>query len=155
MGIRALFIAAVAIGVGPIAGPALAEESLSVGVAPFERVAGPGQNVPDVATRLAQRLGTQGIEKVVGPSELGADPTAAPKPEEVSAWGDAASVANIVVGRTTRLGRSLSVDARVIEELPRTVGPIANRYYIVQEPAQDVGDLLLNPRVVVDLNLPG
>lgn len=115
MGIRALFIAVLAIGVGPIAGPASADESLSVGVAPFERVAGPGQNVPDVATRLAQRLGTQGIEKVVGPSELGADPTAAPKATDVSAWGVAASVANIVVGRTTRLGRSLSVDARVIE----------------------------------------
>ena len=115
MGIRALVIAAIAIVMGPIAGPAFAEGSLSVGVAPFERVAGPGQNVPDVATRLAQRLGTQGIEKVVGPSELGADPTAAPKPAEIGAWGSAANVANIVVGRTTRLGRSLSVDARVIE----------------------------------------
>jgi lipopolysaccharide transport protein LptA len=88
---------------------------VTVGVAPFERVAGPGQEVPDVATRLAQRLGTQGLGKVVGPSELGADPNAAPKPADVSAWGGSASVANIVVGRTTRLGRSLSVDARVIE----------------------------------------
>jgi lipopolysaccharide transport protein LptA len=82
-------------------------------VAPFERVASPGAAVPDVAALLANRLATKGVERVVGPADLGARATAEPTPDEVRAWAERAAVAAVVVGRATRLGRSLSVDARV------------------------------------------
>jgi lipopolysaccharide export system protein LptA len=89
----------------------------SVGVAPFERQGPPGVRVVDVAPRLAQRLGTAGLDRVVGPSELGARRTAAPTPEEVEQWGADANVESVLVGRVTRFGTSLSVDARLYDSL--------------------------------------
>ena len=100
--------------IGGIAGAA--EESpgdLSIGVAPFERVAAAGSAVPDIASSLAQRLSTMGVERVVGPRSFGGNAEADPAPEDIVARAEQAEVGLVVVGRTTRLGESLSVDARV------------------------------------------
>ncbi len=94
----------------------------SVGVAPFESVAARGQLVPDVAGRLARRLGTRGLDKVVGPDELGAAPETEPAAEEIAGWARKAGVDHVLVGRTTRLGRSLSVDAHLYDAAGRAVG---------------------------------
>ena len=117
----------------------------TVGVAAFERVAARGQVVPDVSTRLAQRLGTRGLDKVAGPTELGAPASSKPEAADVSSWAKQAGVGAVVVGRTTRLGRSLSVDARVydgagsmlgaplveevtrVEDLPRAIEALADQ----------------------------
>ncbi len=137
--------------------PAMAAPT--VGVAPFERVAARGQAVPDVSTRLAQRLGTKGLDKVVGPESLGATASSKPAPEEVSGWARAAGVGAVVVGRTTRLGRSLSVDARLydadgamlgaplveevtrVEDLPGAIEALADQV------VERMGDQTLIPRV--------
>ncbi len=94
---------------------ATASAEVAIGVAPFERVAARGQVVPDVATRLAQRLGTRGVQKVVGPSEMGAAPNPDPSAKDLAGWAEGAGVGAVVVGKTTRLGRSLSVDARLYD----------------------------------------
>ncbi len=87
----------------------------SVGIAPFERVAAEGTGVPDIAGRLAQRLGTKGLSRVVGPLELGAAAAAEPSPADVSRWAGQGGVSYIVVGRTTRLGNAVSVTARLLD----------------------------------------
>jgi len=84
-------------------------------VAAFEKLAPEGQTVPEVAGRLAQRLATRGIERVVGPEQLGVRAAPEASPEQVVAWSREAEVAALVVGRTTRLGRRLSVDCRVLD----------------------------------------
>jgi lipopolysaccharide transport protein LptA len=84
-----------------------------IGVAPFERVGAAGVAVPDIATGLAQRLSTKGVEHVVGPRGLGGTAAAEPAAEDVVAWAQRAQVDLVVVGRTTRLGESLSVDTRL------------------------------------------
>jgi lipopolysaccharide transport protein LptA len=86
---------------------------LRIGVAPFERVAAAGAAVPDIASSLAQRLGTKGVGHVVGPEALGGSPAADPSAEDVVARASQAGVDLVVVGRTTRLGESLSVDTRL------------------------------------------
>jgi lipopolysaccharide transport protein LptA len=93
-------------------GPAL---GAGVGVAPFERMAAEGQGVPDVASRLAERLGTLGLDPVVGPDRLGATARAEPPAEDAAAWAAGAGVDYLVVGRTTRLGNALSVDVRILD----------------------------------------
>ena len=105
-----------------IVGSTSAWAERTVGVAAFERVAARGQVVPDVASRLAQRLGTRGLDKVVGPVELGVAPASNPSPGDVSGWAKDAGVGAVVVGRTTRLGRSLSVDARLYDAQGGMVG---------------------------------
>jgi len=90
-----------------------AVDGLRIGVAPFERVGAAGAAVPDIASGLAQRLGTKGVERVVGPRDLGGKAAADPSAEEVVAWAEQAEVDLVVVGRTTRLGESLSVDTRL------------------------------------------
>jgi lipopolysaccharide export system protein LptA len=92
-----------------------AEAATTIGVASFERVAGEGQGVPDVAGRLAQRLGTKGVDKVVGPAELGAPAVAEPTAADAAGWASEAAVGYLVVGRTTRMGSHLSVDLRLLE----------------------------------------
>lgn len=87
--------------------------SLEVGIAPFEAVAASGADVPDVASLLADRLSAMGAGKVVRPAQLGAEPLGDPAPEKLADWGGRASVSSIVVGRTTRLGRRLSLDVRL------------------------------------------
>ncbi len=89
----------------------------SVGVVPFERHGPEGSRVIDVAPRLAQRLGAAGLDRVVGPAELGARRTARPTPEEIEAWAGGASVEYLVIGHVTRFGTSLSVDARLLDAL--------------------------------------
>jgi lipopolysaccharide export system protein LptA len=128
--------AALLLGAGLVLGPAAWAET-SIGVAPFERVAAEGHGVPDVAGRLAQRLGTRGVDKVVGPEELGAPALAEPPAHEVAGFAGKAGVARVVVGRTTRLGNALSVDARVLDA--RTGEPLGPR--IVEEAArpEDLG----------------
>jgi lipopolysaccharide export system protein LptA len=104
---------------------------LALGVAPFE-VAPPGAAVPDVATLLAARLGTRGVQRVVGPAQLGALPDADAEPAVVKGWASEAEVDAVVVGRTTQIGNQLSVDVRLrvgdtgevartlIEQFPRS-----------------------------------
>lgn len=88
-----------------------AGEGVRIGVAPFERVGAAGLAVPDIASGLAQLLSTKGVERVVGPAELGG--TAAPAAEETVSRAKRAGVDLVVVGRTTRLGESLSVDSQL------------------------------------------
>jgi lipopolysaccharide transport protein LptA len=88
-------------------------DGVRIGVAPFERVAAAGVAVPDIASILAQRLSTKGVERVVGPSALGGTAAADPAAEDIVARGRQAEVDLVVVGRTTRLGESLSVDTWV------------------------------------------
>lgn len=86
---------------------------VAIGVAPFERVAAQGASVPDVAAILADRLATKGVDLIVGPTTLGASATAEPSAEEVLGWARRSEVEAVVVGRTTRLGKSLSIDVQV------------------------------------------
>jgi lipopolysaccharide transport protein LptA len=88
-----------------------AGEGVRIAVAPFERVGAAGLAVPDIASGLAQLLSTKGVERVVGPAELGG--TAAPAAEETVSRAKRAGVDLVVVGRTTRLGESLSVDSQL------------------------------------------
>ncbi|MEN8181575.1 MAG: LptA/OstA family protein, partial [Myxococcota bacterium] len=69
--------------------------------------------MPDVATLLADRLATKGVDRIVGPASLGASATAEPSAETVRGWAERSHLWAVVVGRTTRLGRSLSVDVQV------------------------------------------
>ena len=96
-----------------MAAPAADFSSLSLGVAPFEAKAPPGAGVPDVATLLADRLGTLGLENVVGPQALNASTQPDVSAELVRSWAAKAKLDAIVVGRTTRIGGQLSVDVRV------------------------------------------
>jgi lipopolysaccharide export system protein LptA len=93
--------------------PVSPTQKLAIGVAPFERAGAPGTSVPDVATLLAERLATKGVERVVGPAELGARSVAEPGAAEVSGWASQHALGAIVVGRATRLGSSLSLDLRL------------------------------------------
>jgi lipopolysaccharide transport protein LptA len=111
-----------------------------VGVAPFERVAAEGQGVPDVAALLAERLGTLGIDPVVGPEALGAAAVAEPSTADASAWAAQASVAFVVVGRTTRLGNTLSVDARLLDG--RTGAALGGRLVEEANRPEDLGRLV-------------
>jgi len=86
---------------------------VSIGVAPFERRGDVGSDVPDVAMMLARRLSTLGVERVVSPKELGAEPNAEAEPAAIAAWAAGSAVDTIVVGRTTALGGKLSIDARL------------------------------------------
>lgn len=85
----------------------------SIGVAPFERAGAAREALPDVAALLARRLSTRGVERVVGPAQLSAKALADPSPDEVVDWASVAGVETVVVGRTTRIGSRLSVDARL------------------------------------------
>ncbi len=98
------------------AGPpaqAAATRDLAVGIAPFEEVGPPGADFPDVARMLADRLGTRGVGRVAGPGQLGGSPASDPTAEQLQAWGQAGEVSLVVVGRTTRLGRSYSLDVHL------------------------------------------
>jgi lipopolysaccharide export system protein LptA len=101
-------------------------------VAPFEVDAPPDAAVPDVATLLAARWGARGVQRVVGPEQLGAVPDADAEPAVVKGWASEVEVDAVVVGRTTRIGNQLSVDVRLragdtgevartlIEQFPRS-----------------------------------
>jgi len=90
------------------AGPARAAES--VGVAPFEQ--GGAAGGPDVATLLAERLLTAGVE-TVGPDRIGVPAVAEPEPAQVRSWAEGAGVDAIVFGRVTGIGSKHSIDVEV------------------------------------------
>lgn len=85
-----------------------------VGVARFEVVPA-GEKAPELGAHVAQRLATRGVGRVAGPSELPAAAGFEPSVEDARAWARAAGVDALVVGRTTRVGSTLSVHARVID----------------------------------------
>jgi lipopolysaccharide transport protein LptA len=87
--------------------------SIAIAVAPFERDAAPGAALPDIETLLADRLGTKGVKRIVGPAELAVEADAEPAVETVQAWAKQADVAAVVVGRITRIGNQVSVDVRL------------------------------------------
>lgn len=105
--LAALFLAA---GLA-LAGGARAE---GVGVLRFEVVPS-GQAAPELGAHVAQRLATRGVGRVAGPGELGLAARFDPSAEEARTWARAAEVDALVVGRTTRVGSGLAIEARVID----------------------------------------
>jgi lipopolysaccharide export system protein LptA len=95
----------------PPAAPARATAALAV--AEFERVPPASPDVPDVGALLADRLATLGVERVVGPARLQGAASAEPTNDEVRGWAARARVGAIVVGRTTRDGSALSIQAHL------------------------------------------
>jgi lipopolysaccharide transport protein LptA len=87
--------------------------AVSIAVAPFERRAGPDVVLPDIDQLLADRMGTRGVGKIVGPAELSVEADAEPTAETVRAWSKQAGVGALVVGRITRIGVPVSVDVRL------------------------------------------
>jgi lipopolysaccharide transport protein LptA len=106
--------AAIALALGAAAG---AEEAAPaarrIGVAAFASQAGAGEAVPDVATALADRLGTLGAGRVVGPDAFGAPAQDDPEAADVRAWAARAAVDEVVVGRAQRSGERLSIEAKL------------------------------------------
>ncbi len=87
--------------------------NLTLAVASFERVAPPGVSVPEIDVLLADRIGTRGVRRIVGPAELAAEADAEPADTTVIEWAKRADVAGIVVGRITRIGNQISVDVQL------------------------------------------
>jgi lipopolysaccharide transport protein LptA len=69
--------------------------------------------VPDIEMLLADRIGTQGVRRIVGPGEFAVEADAEPADETVQAWAKQMGVAVVVVGRITRIGNQVSVDVRL------------------------------------------
>jgi lipopolysaccharide transport protein LptA len=88
-------------------------EDVSLLVAPFEIVAPAGADLPDVDLLLADRLGTRGLGRVVGPGALSIDPVAEPTPDQLRTWAEGSRTELVVVGRATQIGRRISVDVRL------------------------------------------
>jgi len=109
-------------------GPVAPKTSVSIAVAPFERVGGVDADVPDVAMMLARRLSTLGVERVVSPRELGVPPIGDPDAETAAEWAGRSGVQTVVVGRTTALGSKLSVDARL--RSGATGSPLGRRFFV-------------------------
>jgi lipopolysaccharide export system protein LptA len=95
----------------PAAAPAKTPAAL--GVAEFERVPPASPDVPDVGALLADRLTALGVERVVGPTRLQGSVTAEPTDDEVKRWAARSRTQAIVVGRTTRNGTALAIEARL------------------------------------------
>jgi lipopolysaccharide export system protein LptA len=85
----------------------------ALAVVAFQVDSAPGTTVPDVATLLADRLGTRGAARVIGPAALGVEPVADADAASVQAWARDAGVEVVVLGRVTRIGNQLSVDLRL------------------------------------------
>lgn len=87
----------------------------SLAVAPFRAIAGAGSEIPDVASLLADRLAALGVEHVVGPSALGIEvpEQSEPSSDDIKAWAARAAVSAVVVGKVSRAGRALGIDARL------------------------------------------
>jgi len=86
---------------------------VSIGVLPFDRVGPPGASVPDAALRLADRLVTRGVTRVVGPGGYAEGAVFAPAPDQVQAWAAQTGVGALVAGRVTRIGQRISLDLRL------------------------------------------
>jgi len=112
-------------------------DGLRIGIAPFERVGAAGVRVPDIASSLAQLLSTKGIERVVGPEMLGGTAVANPLADDIVARAKQAGVDLVVVGRTTRLGESLSVDTQL--RSAATGAPVATPVVVEASGPNDLG----------------
>ena len=86
---------------------------VAIGVAAFEAVGSTGASDLDIATLLADRIGTRGVHAVAGPAQLGGVATGEPTPAQVQAWSAATGVSTIAVGRATRIGGRQSIDVRL------------------------------------------
>jgi len=84
---------------------------MAIAVAAFEGAGPAGSEVPDVSSLLADRLATKGVGQVVGPQALGVEARTQPSADDVKAWASKAGVEAIVVGRTTRSGPELAIEA--------------------------------------------
>ncbi len=109
---RGAMVVAAALGVAP-AGAQPGRAPLALGVAEFERVPPGNPEIPDVGALLADRFATQGVARVVGPARLQAPVSAEPTDDEVRGVAARARVSAVVVGRSTRRGSSLSIEARL------------------------------------------
>lgn len=87
--------------------------ALSIGVAPFERIAPPGLSVPDLAPALAAAILARGTGRTVAPVTLASERVAEPSDERVRTLAGAHELNALVVGRVTRLGERLSLDVRL------------------------------------------
>jgi len=99
---------------GAVETPEADPRGVRIGVAPFESSGPPGVELPDIATLLADRIGTRGVGRIIGPSQLGAPAKASAEASAVIAWSEQSQVDSIVIGRTTQIGNSLSVDVRLL-----------------------------------------
>jgi lipopolysaccharide export system protein LptA len=111
-----LLVAALACAAGSVAADSSASAAsggLTIGVAPFERRSAPDIVLPPIDQLLADRIGTRGVGKIVGPEQIAASADAEPSSEDVKAWSSQAGVAALVVGRITRIGIPVSVDVRL------------------------------------------
>jgi len=86
---------------------------VAIGVAAFEAVGPTSATDLDIATLLADRIGTRGVHAVAGPAQLGGGVIGDPSPAQVQAWAAAARVSTIAVGRATRIGGRQSIDVRL------------------------------------------
>ncbi len=114
VGVLALLALVAADAGGDAVEPEADPRGVRIGVAPFESAGPPGVELPDIATLLADRIGTRGVGRIVGPSELGVPAMAHAEAGDVKAWSTTAQVDGIVIGRTTQLGNYLSIDVRLL-----------------------------------------
>ncbi len=114
VGVLALLAIFAADARGAVEEPEADPRGVRIGVAPFESSGPPGVELPDIATLLADRIGTRGVGRIVGPSQLGAPAKASAEASAVMAWSQQSQVDSIVIGRTTQIGNSLSVDVRLL-----------------------------------------
>jgi lipopolysaccharide transport protein LptA len=92
--------------------------------------------MPDVASRLAERLAQYEAVKSFGPERLGPFPLSDPSPGALRALGDQQQLAALVTGRTTQLGSKISIDLRV--HATRTGAVIGT--YVEEAPSAEVVD---------------
>lgn len=112
--------------------------SVAIGVAPFERVSQHVGDLPDVALLLSDRLATQGVGRVVGPAEWTRS-SAATSQGDVRGWAAEAGLDAVVTGRTTQLGRRLSMDVRLRSGRD---GAVAATYVAEAAQGQDLGEAI-------------
>jgi lipopolysaccharide export system protein LptA len=86
---------------------------VALGVAPFDTASPEGGALPDVGSALAEALRAHGVQRVIGPAEIGGSSAAALEGEQLRALAERAGVDALVLGRTTRLGGRLSLDVRL------------------------------------------
>lgn len=90
-----------------------AEPSIRVGVASFQVDEVAGEEGTAVASRLATHLASRPLDRLVMPSDLGADPVFDARGRQVRTWAAQAGVDAIVVGLVTRSGAAADLDLAV------------------------------------------
>jgi lipopolysaccharide transport protein LptA len=114
--------------------------ALSIGIAPFEHVAPPGEPVPDLAQELAARILLRGTGRTVAPASLPDARQAEPSSERVRALAGQHGLDALVVGRVTRLGDRVSIDVRLRDG---SSGAVAGTY-VAELPLADPADPVLD-----------